>query len=139
MKTKNMSENINIEPNHHSSKSVLSNLVIRNAYQPHSWHYCIDAYEDIKHPEQWACCPNCGLKPKVWCFNNGRSTACGCWESKYDHFSVHAESIMSVHKRTDGKKMTDYDIDELRKNWNHWCNTGEILFEHASKRDDGRW
>ena len=110
-----------------------------NKYPSHSWHHCIDAYEDPEHPEQWDCCPNCKLKPKIWTFDNGRSTACGCWEDKYHHFSVRAESIMSVHKRTDGKKMTEYDSDELRKNWNHWCKTGDILFHHASERDDGRW
>lgn len=112
-------------------------LCVDTGYEAHGWHYCIDAYED---PEgEWADCPCCGLKPKTWVFDNGRSTACGCWESKYYHFSINAESIMSVHKRTDGKKMTEYDSDELRKNWNHWCKTGEVLFEHASKRDDGRW
>ncbi len=118
---------------------ALTSLVIRNDYLTHSFCECIDSYKKPEYPEQWECCPKCSLKPKVWCFDNGRSTACGCWESKYDHFSVRAESKMSVHNRTDGKKMTDYDIDELCKNWNHWCNTGEILFEHASKRDDGRW
>lgn len=112
-------------------------LCVKTGYKAHSWYYCIDAYKD---PEgEWDNCPCCGLKPKVWCFDNGRSTACGCWECKYDHFSVNAESIMSVHKRTDGKKMTEYDSDALRTNWNHWCKTGEVLFEHASKRNDGRW
>lgn len=112
-------------------------LCVETGYPAHNWHYCIDAYKD---PEgEWEKCPCCRLSPKTWTFDNGRSTACGCWESKYDHFSINAESIMSVHKRTDGKKMTEYDGDELRKNWNHWCKTGEILFNHASKRDDGRW
>jgi len=46
---------------------------------------------------------------------------------------------MSVYKRTAGKNMTGYDCDDLRKNWNHWCKTGEVIFEHASKRVDGRW
>ena len=95
--------------------------------------------EAFKEPEgDWHLCPCCELKPKVWEFNNGRSTACGCWTTRYDHFSVHAESIVSVHKRTGGKKMTEYNSDDLRKNWNHWCETGEVLFEHASKRTDGR-
>ena len=112
-------------------------LCIDTGYEAHSGHYCIDAYE---YPAgEWESCPCCGLKPKVWNFDNGRSTACGCWKSRYDHFSIHAESIMSVHKRTDGKKMTEYDSDALRVNWNHWCKTGQVLFKHASKRDDGRW
>lgn len=112
-------------------------LCVETGYDAHSWHYCIDAYEDAD--ESWSCCPCCGLRPKYWEFNNGRSTACGCWESRYDHFSINAESIMSVHKRTGGKKMTEYDSGALKNNWNHWCKTGEVNFKHASKRDDGRW
>lgn len=104
-------------------------------YQPHSYYNCI---EDYKDPDgDWSSCPNCGLKPKVWLFDNGRSTACGCWESRYDHFAIHAESIMSVVKRTG--MSVEHDSDGLRKNWNHWCSTGEVLFEHAGQRIDGRW
>ena len=106
-------------------------------YQSHSTTNCIDAY---KEPQgEWHKCPNCGLKPLVLEFDNGRSTVCGCWESKYECFSIHAESIMSVRKRTKGKGMDQYSSDELRKNWNHYCETGEVLFEHASKRNDWRW
>ena len=134
-----MSETDKPEDKRCGSGSGSTGLVMRNAYPTHSFYNCIDDYKDLEFPEQWECCPKCGLKPKTWIFDNGLSTACGCWESKYDHFSIYAESIMSVHKRTEGKKMTDYDRDELRRNWNHWCKTGEVLFEHASKRNDGRW
>lgn len=105
-------------------------LCVETGYEAHSWHYCIDAYKDTDG--EWESCPCCGLKPKEWLFDNGRTTACGCWESKYNHFSISAESIMSVHRRTGGKKMTEYDSDDLRKNWNHWCKTGEILFDPLS-------
>jgi len=136
-------------------------------YAKHSYIECIDDYvypseKKFDNGLEWSECRNCGLKPKVWTFDNGRSTACGCWESRYDHFSVNAESIMSVHYSTNGKDiydhfsvnaesimsvhystngkdMTQYDSDELRRNWNHWCDTGEVLFEHAGKRSDGRW
>lgn len=100
---------------------------------------CTDAYEELADSDGWLQCPNCGLKPRVWVFGNGRSTACGCGEDQYDHFSIHAESVVSVHMRTDGKKMTEYKGDGLRLNWNHWCRTGEELFVHASRRNDGRW
>ena len=96
---------------------------------------CCDFY--TKTDETWDKCPNCGLRPRQWCFDNGRRTGCGCGHNNYDHFSIHAESIMSVYKRTGSS--VEYDTDELRKNWNHWCRTGEVLFEHASKRTDGRW
>lgn len=107
-----------------------------SSHTPHDRHYCIDSYKD---PDgEWLPCPNCGLRPKVWSFDNGRSTACGCWENKYDHFSIHAESIMSIVKRNDGS-VAGYDSDALRKNWNEWCKTGKVVFEHAGKRTDGRW
>lgn len=111
---------------------------ISSAFNIPKAHLCIDAYKSVDNPEEWDNCPHCGLIPKVWIFDNGRSTACGCGETKYNHFSIHAESIMSFVKRTGGS-LADYDGDELRKNWNHWCRTGEVLFEHAGKRTDGRW
>ncbi|QDP48882.1 MAG: hypothetical protein Unbinned7794contig1000_26 [Prokaryotic dsDNA virus sp.] len=94
-----------------------------NEYPTHSFLNCIDAFEAVKG--DWEVCPKCNLEPKQWVYDNGRSTACGCWISKYDHFSINAESIMSVHKRTDGKKMSEYDPDDLRRNWNHYTETGE--------------
>lgn len=48
---------------------------------------------------EWLPCPRCGLRPLVWEFDNGRSTACGCGTDGYCHWSVRAESIMSVIKR----------------------------------------
>lgn len=71
-----------------------------------------------------------------WEFDNGRATACGCGTDCYSHWSVQAESIMSVIKRSDnGKSAEAYDIDELKNNWNHWVRTGEILFTPGN----GRW
>lgn len=103
-------------------------------FTAHSWIEAIDAYKEVSG--DWLACPNCRLQPRVWEFDNGRRTACGCWTTKYNHFSVCAESICSHYKRS---AVPDYDADELRKNWNHWCKTGEELFKHASERDDGRW
>jgi hypothetical protein len=80
----------------------------------------------------------CEKTPKIWEFDNGRYTACGCWESKYDHWFVAAESIVSVLKR-EGNAL-NYDSDALRKNWNHYNLTGEILFDKPiGGRSDGRW
>lgn len=106
-------------------------------FKTNSIYMCIDAYKTPENEEDWLKCTCCNLKPKIWVFDNGRSTACGCWNTKYDHFSIYAESIMSVYKRTNMFK--DYDSDGLRKNWNHWCMTGEVLFPHANQRTDGRW
>lgn len=62
---------------------------------------CIDAYEEPENPMEWLPCPRCGLRPLVWKFDNGRATACGCGTDCYSHWSVQAESIMSVIKRSD--------------------------------------
>lgn len=98
---------------------------------------CMDAYNvDYKKSMEWLPCPRCGLRPLVWEFDNGRATACGCGTDCYSHWSVQAESIMSVIKRSDnGKSAEAYDIDELKNNWNHWVRTGEILFTPGN----GRW
>lgn len=97
---------------------------------------CIDAYKKPENPMEWLPCPRCGLRPLVWEFDNGRATACGCGTDCYSHWSVQAESIMSVIKRSDnGKSAEAYDIDELKNNWNHWVRTGEILFTQGN----GRW
>lgn len=104
-------------------------------YGVHTWINCIDVYTTPKG--EWYPCPNCGMRPKIWTFDNGRATACGCWNNPYDHFQIFAESIASVLKRTGG--FIGYDEDDLRVNWNHWCETKEITFKHANERDDGRW
>ena len=97
---------------------------------------CIDAYKKPENPMEWLPCPRCGLRPLVWEFDNGRATACGCGTDCYSHWSVQAESIMSVIKRSDnGKSAEVYDIDELKNNWNHWVRTGEILFTPGN----GKW
>lgn len=111
---------------------------INQGYEVHSDYFCIDAYTDVPEYEHWEKCPCCGLQPKVWRFDNGRSTACGCWETKYDQFSVYAESIMSVHIRCDGN-LTEYNSDQLRLNWNEYCATMINSCSHADLRLLGRW
>lgn len=68
---------------------------------------CINAYEEPENPMEWLPCPRCGLRPLVWEFDNGRATACGCGTDCYSHWSVQAESIMSVIKRSDNGKDRD--------------------------------
>ena len=99
---------------------------------------CISAYKIPDKIEDWLPCPNCGLVPLVWEFNNGRSTACGCGENEYRHHSIYSESIMS-HVTRHGGSALEYDSDKLRKNWNHWVKTGEILESHESLRENNRW
>ena len=98
----------------------------------------ISAYDIPKDFENWSNCPNCGLKPLIWKFNNGSSTACGCGRNEYDHFSIWSESIMSHITRNDGSAL-HYDNDKLRKNWNHWVETGEELEPREEILKLGRW
>jgi len=99
-----------------------------------SQYKAISAY---KFPINWFSylpCPNCGLRPLLWEFDNGRSTACGCGENEYNHFSIKAESIMSYVTRNGGSSV-GYINDELLLNWNQWVKTKQIVFEPG----DGRW
>ena len=98
---------------------------------------CISAYGIPKDVEDWLPCPNCELRPLTWEFNNGSSTACGCGENEYTHFSIHAESIMSFVSRNNGSAL--HYPRRLRDNWNHWVNTGEEREPHSFLRENGRW
>ncbi len=102
------------------------------------WYRCTDAYEVLPDDSGWSECPCCNLKPNIWVFNNGRSTACGCGNDEYDHFSVHAESIMSVHTRNNGSTF-EYDPDTLRKNWNEYCATMINPCSHGDLRLEDKW
>ena len=99
---------------------------------------CISAYTIPKYIEDWLHCPNCGLKPLTWEFNNGSSTACGCGKNEYDHFSIHSESIMSYISRNNGSAL-NYNSNNLRLNWNLWVTTGKELETHSKLRELGRW
>jgi len=80
---------------------------------------CIDAYKEVDNPDEWEECPRCQLKPLVWEYNNGRHTACRCGESKYEHFSISAPSILSVARANKGSVLS-YNRNELRDNWNEY-------------------
>jgi hypothetical protein len=99
---------------------------------------CISAYTIPKDVEEWLPCPNCELRPLTWEFNNGSSTACGCGENEYTHFSIHTESIMSFVSRNNGSAL-HYKSNGLRYNWNHWVTTGEELESHSFLRENNRW
>jgi len=91
-------------------------------------HLAIEAYQYPPNLDDWWTCPLCNLKPKVWEFDNGRRTACGCGKNEYDHFSIFAEDIMSVIRSSpSGTSAAAYDPDELRKNWNAWCQARRVL------------
>ena len=114
--------------------------MLRNVYdQGERMYMGGNHYSEVKNPEEWEICPNCNLKPLIWEFDNGRFTACCCGTDDYSHHTVCAESIISVINRShNGTSALEHDSDELRKNWNHWCKTGEHLFIKQYKID-GKW
>lgn len=96
-----------------------------NDYAPHSYYCCIDAYKQPENEDDWHSCPKCGLKPRTWVFDNGEHTACGCWESRYDHFDVQVdETIGQCVRRTGG--FAEYDSDAHRRKWNQYCLQGMV-------------
>ncbi len=99
---------------------------------------CISAYKIPDKPEDWLRCPNCNLKPLVWAFNNGVSTACGCGKNEYDHFSINYESVMSYGKRNNFD-FTGYDSNGLRDNWNNWVLRGIDSMPRDKLLEMGRW
>lgn len=99
---------------------------------------CISAYKIPNDVEKWLKCPNCGLYPLTWEFNNGSSTGCGCGKNEYDKFSIYTESVISYGKRNNFN-FTNYDSDKLRKNWNHWVLTNEELEKREDLLSEGKW
>lgn len=98
----------------------------------------ISAYQIPDNIEDWLECPNCGLKPLTWTYNNGSSTACGCGENEYHHFSIWTESIMSYVSRNNGSAL-NYNSDRLMINWNYWVRTGQELEPREKLLIDGKW
>lgn len=102
-----------------------------NNYPVKASHVCISAYKPIcelillNDESKWLKCPRCGLKPRVWLFNNGETTACGCGNNEYDHFSVKVESIMSHITRNNGCAL-HYDSYAIRSAWNLYCLCGVV-------------
>lgn len=105
--------------------------------------YCIyddNSYKPVINPKEWLACPNCGLKPLVWEFNNGSYTACGCGKDPYNNFTVRAESIASyinrahLYKSDKCKSWYDEYTEELKNNWNAYCETGDNQAFEKKKR-----
>ena len=106
--------------------------IINNDYM------CTSAYKIPKDVNDWLLCPNCGLRPHTWEYDNGRSTACGCGENVYKHFSIYTESIMSYGKRSNFN-FTGYNSNKLKENWNHWVESGDELEPRKELLEMDRW
>ena len=102
---------------------IRSKYKATNAYKP----------IDDKDYYNWKKCKDCGLKPLIWEFDNGRSTACGCGENIYKHHSISAESIMSYVTRNNGSAL-NYNSKELMINWNGWVEFGFDKFKSIKEK-----
>jgi hypothetical protein len=91
-------------------------------YDDYRWEYMsFDFYEIPEEPEKWNPCPECGLRPKIYEFDNGRFAHCICGESRYKHkHEVSAKPIGDYVRETGG--FSGFDRDELRRNWNNYIN-----------------
>lgn len=97
-----------------------------------SWEYAThEDYKEVSPNENWLACPKCGVIPRVWRFDNGCSVKCLCFH-KYDAGLVRAESINSCYSRE--KSAMNYNRDTLRRNWNHYIETGEVI-----QLEPGQW
>lgn len=107
-----------------------------------SWRDAYCCYDHYEKPDgdwdKWLTCPECSLRPLVWRYDNGCSTACGCGKNGSFHLSIYAESINSFVARSDGSAF-GYDGGDLRRNWNHYCLNGAILFDREEELEKGKW
>ena len=87
-------------------------MLIDTYDQGEKLYQCNDFYVPVENANEWLPCPECGLKPLVWIFDNGHYTACGCGENDYEHFSIRAESICSYLDRCD-----NYNHEKYGKFW----------------------
>ena len=72
--------------------------------------------DDRHRGEEWLNCPNCGIKPFVWEFDNGRFAECDCGE-QYKRESASAIAVLTYYK--EHNTMIGFPGDELRVNWNN--------------------
>jgi hypothetical protein len=94
----------------------------------------IEAFKVLDDDTEWLKCNDCGVKPRIWVYDNGSHASCVC-KSKYDASPANSESIMSVLKRT--MNIADYSRDNLRLAWNKYVETGEE--QHMDYKNTGLW
>lgn len=97
-----------------------------------SFYKCGDSYSEVQNHKLWKECPKCKLKPLIWIFDNGSYTSCGCGKNQYEHLTIQSESVNSKLKRAGS--LQGNTESELMENWNHWCDTGEDLFNKEKER-----
>jgi hypothetical protein len=85
----------------------------------------IEAYKPLASVKGWKKCKYCKCFPRVWEFNNGSFAGCKC-NKKYTDSKVRSESILSYITRNNGSAL-NYPHDGLRKAWNHFIITNEII------------
>lgn len=89
-------------------------------------------YEKVNVDHEWIDCTRCGVKPRLWVFNNGSWAKCLCYDM-YDAPPVRTESVLSVYTRTG--LTAEYEPDNLRLTWNLFAKDSV----DRNKLESGRW
>lgn len=84
------------------------------------WEFMgFDFYKEPNDGKKWLPCSECGVTPRIWVFDNGRTAMCVCGTGRYNHkHTVKAKPIGYYVRKTGGFK--GYNADALRKNWNKY-------------------
>lgn len=107
------------------TKAVENNIEAIKEYAQKDYGYdLIGKYVVPSDASEWEKCPACGLRPKTWTFDNGRTAACGCGTGKYNHLSIEATPILKFYQ--ENESLENFDDEELKKNWNDYCETGNL-------------
>jgi len=79
-------------------------------------HATIDSYKPIGETDkEWLACPLCGVRPRVWLFNNGEHAKCCCGDI-YDGAEARCDGALETFHKTG--RHDQHDFDALRRAWN---------------------
>lgn len=80
------------------------------------WEFAtMDSYKPIGETDlEWLACPTCGVRPRVWLFDNGEFAKCCCGDRYSEGLRV--DGALETYRKTG--KHDVHDFDGLRKAWN---------------------
>lgn len=74
-------------------------------------------FKNIREGGDWDDCPKCNELPHTWVFDNGRYAKCDCIDEYDGKNYISATSVRSCYDNN-GERIKEYNIFELRDNWN---------------------
>ena len=95
-----------------------------------------NSFPDIEpKPEEYNNCPRCGLKPRLWVFDNGKSAGCGC-QPKYSGQYPEAIDINSYYRKFGTLKGYDINKEDLLKSWNYYTERVSDMLEFKKYKEN---